>query len=205
MGNSNILDHIISRYNFGSGFRIYGNFNTLNYCYAYRNCDITSFDTIADGFYISGEVNNVFRYCFAWENANSGFNYVRNFDSSELSYLHSGSWNNGNANVFTGSYDYSNGEILDKKLWTIKEIMASDPNFVSNYYNKKYSVENAYIKSILVDSWITYVSPRMEGNGFTFGNRNSSQNIEVKRNSFYNVAFDHKSGGFIDNFNHKYP
>ena len=44
----------------------------------------------------------------------------------------------------------------------------------------------------------------MEGNGFTFGNRNSSQSIDVKRNSFYNVAFDHKSGGFIDNFNHKY-
>ena len=141
-GENNILDHIISRYNFGSGFRIYGNFNTLNYCYAYRNCDISSFDSISDGFYIYGEVNNVFRYCFAWENANSGFNYVRPFDSSELSYLHSGSWNNGNANVFTGSYDYNNGSPLDKKLWTIKEIMATDPNFVSNYYNKKYNIDN---------------------------------------------------------------
>ena len=204
MGNSNILDHIISRYNFGSGFRIYGNFNTLNYCYAYRNCDITSFDTIADGFYISGEVNNVFRYCFAWENANSGFNYVRNFDSSELSYLHSGSWNNGNANVFTGSYDYSNGEILDKKLWTIKEIMASDPNFVSNYYNKKYNIDNAYIKGVPVKEWLSKTQPNLEGNGFTFGHLNSSQSIEVKRNALYCVSFDHKEGGFIDNYNHKY-
>ena len=48
------------------------------------------------------------------------------------------------------------------------------------------------------------MEPRMEGNGFTFGIRNSYQTIEVKRNSFYNVAFVHKSGGFIVNFNHKY-
>ena len=34
----------------------------------------------------------------------------------------------------------------------------------------------------------------MEGNGFTFGNGNNSQSIDVKRTSFYNVAFDHKSG-----------
>ena len=87
---------------------------------------------------------------------------------------------------------------------TIQEIIKSDPNFVSNYYNKKYSVENAYIESLSVNEWITYIRPRMEGNGFTFGNRNSSQSIEVKRNSFYNVAFDNKAGGFVDNFNHKY-
>ena len=204
MGENNILDHIISRYNFGSGFRIYGNFNTLNYCYAYRNCDIRSFDSIADGFYISGEVNNVFRYCFAWENANSGFNYVRPFNSSELSYLHSGSWNNGNANVFTGYYDYNNGNPLDKKLWTIKEIMATDPNFVSNYYNKKYNIDNAKIKGVFVKEWITKTQPNLAGNGFTFGNLNSSQSIEVKRNALYCVSFDHKDGGFMDNYNHRY-
>ena len=44
----------------------------------------------------------------------------------------------------------------------------------------------------------------MGGNGFTFGNRNSPQSIDVKRNSLYNVAFGHKSGGFVDNYNHKY-
>ena len=44
----------------------------------------------------------------------------------------------------------------------------------------------------------------MDGNGFTFGNQNSSQSIDVKRNSLYNVAFDHKAGGFVDNYNHKY-
>ena len=82
--------------------------------------------------------------------------------------------------------------------------MESDPNFVSNYYNKKYNVDNAKIGEFSVNEWITLVSPKMGGNGFIFGNVNSTQTIDVKRNSFYNVAFDHKSGGFVDYYNHKY-
>ena len=204
IGDNNILDHVIVRYNMGSGFVSYGDFNTFNYCYSYRNFDGSISSVEADGFLILGELNNVLNYCFAWDNGNSGFNYARALNSSDLSYLHSGSWNNGNVDVFTGKYDYDIGNPLDKNLWTIQEIVRSDPNFASNYYNKKYSVENALIGTFLVDKWVTYVRPRMEGNGFTFGNRNSSQSIDVKRNSFYNVAFDHKSGGFVDNFNHKY-
>ena len=45
---------------------------------------------------------------------------------------------------------------------------------------------------------------RLDGNGFTFGNVDSSQSIDVKRNAYYCVAFDHKSGGFIDNYEYKY-
>ena len=184
MGNNNILDHVISRYNFGSGFAIYGDFNTLNYCYAYRNYDENTGLVTSSGFHIYGETNNIFNYCFAWDNANSGFNYVRFDNSSELSYLHSGSWNNGNVNVFTGRYDYDNGSPLDKKLWTIKQIMTSDPNFVSNYYNKKYNIDNAHLDGITAKEWIARISPKMDGNGFTFGNRNSSQSIEVKKMPF---------------------
>ena len=33
---------------------------------------------------------------------------------------------------------------------------------------------------------------------------NSSQSIDVKRNSLFNVAFNNKAGGFVDNFNHRY-
>ena len=203
-GNSNIFDHVISRYNYGSGFFVFGDFNTFNYCYSYRNCDANIYSVNADGFQILGELNNLFNYCFAWDNCNSGFNYVRIFNSSELSYLHSGSWNNGNINVFTGKYDYDNASPLDKNLWTIQEMMESDPNFATNYYNKKYSINEAHISDMTVQTWISKISPKMDGNGFTFGNINSSQSIDVKRNSYFNVAFDHKNGGFIDNFNHKY-
>ena len=146
MGENNILDHVISRYNFGSGFDIRGDFNTLNYCYAYRNCGSSMYYVAADGFHVIGEVNNVLKYCFAWDNANSGFNYARVLNSSELSYLHSGSWNNGNIDVFTGRYDYDKGESLDKNLWTIQKIMESDPTFVSNYYNGKYNIELIEVK-----------------------------------------------------------
>ena len=203
-GDNNILDHVISRYHYGSGFNIDGDFNILNYCYSYRNLGFGIISINGDGFNIFGEVNNVFNYCFAWDNANSGFNYIRFLNSSELSYLHSGSWNNGNIDVFTGKYDYDNGRPLDKNLWTIKDIMESDPSFVSNYYNKKYNIDNAKLAGVTVKEWIAKISPKLDRNGFTFGNQNSSQSIDVKRNALYCAAFDHKSGGFIDNFNHKY-
>ena len=203
-GDNNILDHVISRYNLHSGFNVFGNFNTFNYCYSYRNFDANYLEINSDGFHISGELNNVFNYCFAWDNGNSGFNYVRVFNSSELSYLHSGSWNNGNINVFTGRYDYDNERLLDKNLFTIKKIMEDDSSFVSNYYNNKYSIDSSYMYGITIKEWISQISPRLEGNGFTFGNGNSSQSIDVKRNALYCVAFDHISGGFIDNFYHRY-
>ena len=100
-GNNNILDHVVSRYNYGSGFVVYGVYNTLNYCYAYRNCDATVNSVNSNGFRIYGEVNNVFNYYFAWENANSGFNYAGISNSSNFSFLHCGSWSNGNINIFT--------------------------------------------------------------------------------------------------------
>ena len=203
-GDNNIFDHVISRYNARSGFLVHGDFNTFNYCYSYRNCDISEEVVESDGFQISGELNNVFNYCFAWDNSNSGFNYVRMLNSSDLSYVHSGSWNNGNVNVFTGKYDYDNGKPLDKNLLTIQKIIESDDNFVSNYYNKQFNINNAKIGIYSVTEWISFVGPKMDGEGFTFGNFNSSQSIDVKRNSFFNVAFDHKSGGFSDNYNHKY-
>ena len=82
--------------------------------------------------------------------------------------------------------------------------MESDENFASNYYNKKYNIDDAKIDGINVNEWIARISPSIEGNGFTFGNRNYSQSIDVKRNALYCITFDHKAGGFIDNFYHKY-
>ena len=203
-GDNNILDHVISRYNYGSGIAIFGNFNKINYCYSYRNVETTSSFIYSDGFLSAGELNNVFNYCFAWDNGNSGFHYIRLTNTSDLSYLHSAAWNNGNINVFTGKYDYDNGKPLDKNLWTIQKIIESDENFASNYYNKKFSIENAKIDQDPVKNWVSAMTIRADGDGFTFGFKNSTQNIDVKRNSFFNVAFGHKSGGFIDNFNHRY-
>ena len=205
MGDNNIFDHVISRYNYCSGFLVYGDFNTFNYCYSYRNSDISPIGPNSDGFRVAGESNNVFHYCFAWDNKNNGFNYDRIYNSSDLSYIHSGSWNNGNVDVFTGRYDYEKGRPLDKKLLTIQEIIKSDPNYVSNYYNKNFKIdEKVKIGYFEIEEWISFLHSTMNGNGFIFGNLNSSQSIDVKRNSNFNVAFDHGSGGFVDNYNHKY-
>ena len=204
-GDNNTLDHVISRYNYGAGFAIYGNFNKLNYCYSYRNWnfDLASYSSSADGFKIEGD-NNIFTYCFSWDNSNSGFNYKRTSNSSELSYLHSGSWNNGNLNVFTGKYDYEDGKPLDKKLWTIKQFMESDPNFESNYYNKKYNIDNAHIEGHSAEYWESKVQSKinLEGNGFILGYSNRYEGIDVKRNVLYCISFGNKDGGFVDIYNH---
>ena len=122
-GNYNDLYHVVSRYNYGSGIVVYGDYNDIFYCYSYKNCDATINSVNADGFRIYGNIDNLFISCFAWDNANSGFNFVRIMNSSNLQYIRCGSWNNGNINVFTGKYDYELGTILDKNLWTIQEIM----------------------------------------------------------------------------------
>ena len=206
-GQNNTLDHVISRYNYGIGFAVYGDNNNFKYCYAYRNCDfhLAKVSSKADGFKINGE-HNILTYCFSWDNSNNGFNFERTFLTEELSYLHSGSWNNGNLNVFTGKYDYDNGYPLDKKLWTIKQFIESDPNFATNYYNKKYSIDNAHIEGHPAKNWTSKIQSkiRLEGNGFTLGSENKTQGSEVKRNIQYCIAFGNKEGGFIDNYiNHK--
>ena len=55
---------------------------------------------------------------------------------------------------------------------------------------------------IPVNEWIVKVEPKMDGNGFTFGNQNNSQSSDTRRLAFYCVAFDNKYGVFIDNYNH---
>ena len=207
LGENNIFDHVMSRYNKGSGFLVDGDFNTFNYCYSYRNFDTNLNLVNSDGFRIQSEMGTVIYNCFSWDNCNTGFNYIRTRNCSDLSFVRSGSWNNGNVDVFTGKYDYDSGYPLDRNLWTIQDIIKSDKSYVNNYYNKKnkkFSIANAKIGELTANEWVAYVNPKMRGEGFTFGNQNSSQSIDVRRISNYNVAFNNKAGGFVDNFNHKY-
>ena len=105
IGNNNIFDHII----YSSWFILYGDFNIFNYCYSYRNLDISLYELESDGFMIGGESNNALSYWFYWDNGNNGLNYAKLIYSSDLIYLHSWSWNNGNVNAFTGRYDFESG------------------------------------------------------------------------------------------------
>ena len=203
-GAKNTLDHIITRYNNDSGIQLSDNAdsNTLSYCYSYRNVDVNTYGANADGFAPKlGATNNVFKYCFAWDNSDDGWDsYDKEGDySARVDYLHSACWNNGNPDVFTGKYDYDNGKSLDKNLWTVQQLIASDSSFESNYKNKKFSISSGKIAGMSATSWYAKAEGEMNGNGFKFGSKTTAQSTSVYRKAVYSVAFDHKSKGFDNN------
>jgi len=203
-GAKNTLDHIITRYNNDSGIQLSDNAdsNTLSYCYSYRNIDVNTYGANADGFAPKlGATNNVFKYCFAWDNSDDGWDsYDKEGDySARVDYLHSACWNNGNPDVFTGKYDYDNGKSLDKNLWTVQQLIASDSSFESNYKNKKFSISNGKIAGMSATTWYSKAEGEMNGNGFKFGSKTTAQSTSVYRKAVYSVAFDHKSKGFDNN------
>ena len=205
-GQKNMIDHVISRYNGQSGFYLSSksDSNVLQNCYSYRNFHFIE-SIISEGFTLEvGGIDNIFTYCFAWENSENGFGNIYwdgKHRNGEIFYLHSASWNNGNINVFSGKYDFDNGKPLDKNLWTIQQIIKSDENFEKNYNNKKFNLNGATINSIPAKEYFTtyYYNHENEGNGFNFGNKRNEQNSLSRRTSDYCVAFDNKLKGFNNN------
>ena len=207
-GKKNTLDHVITRYNNDSGIQLSdgASENTINYCYSYRNIDVKNHGANADGFAPKlGASGTVFNYCFAWDNSDDGWDSYdyEGDNSATVTYKHSACWNNGNPNVFTGKYDYDNAKALDKKMWTIQQIIASDSSYESNYKNKKFNINNAKINGERVTSWVSSANGSMNGNGFKFGSKTTPQNPSVVRTAEYSVAFDHKSKGFDNNNSQK--
>ena len=207
-GKKTTIDHVITRYNNFPGISLYNSEDTtLNYCYSYRNFGKNSFGKLGAGFAIdiSTSKNVKFNYCFAWENSNNGWIsfYNGNTDNSEsLSFLHSAGWNNGNIDIFTGKYDYDNGKILDKNLWSIEELINSDENFENNYKNKNFNIENGKINGENAIDWITKSNGYINGYGFELGVKKISDTRIARIVVDYVVSFDNKSKGFI-NKNHK--
>ena len=209
-GNKTTLDHIITRYNNFPGISLYkAKDTTLNYCYSYRNFGQNSNGKLGTGFAIDlGSSSNViFKYCFAWDNSNDGwlsFIYNGQTDRSEsVSFLHSGGWNNGNLDVFTGKYDYDKGKALDKKLWSVQELINSDENFETNYKNKNFNIDNGKINRENAKEWLAKSKGYIDGNGFEFQSVNTLDIQKSKRVFDYSTVFDNKSRGFNNNNNYK--
>lgn len=203
-GAKNTIDHVIARYNNDSGIQLSDNAdgNTLRYCYAYRNCDVATYGANADGFAPKlGASNTVFEYCFAWDNADDGWDsYDKEGDKSAIvTYKNSACWNNGNPDVFTGQYDLNNGKSLDKNMWTIQQLIASDSSFATNYSKGKIDISKGKISGMSASSWLSKAQGEMNGNGFKFGSKTTEKSTSVKRIADYCVAFDHKSKGFDNN------
>ena len=209
-GQKNTLDHVITRYNGHSGIYLspQSDSNTLNYCYSYRNFHFLENKLPADGFTVEiGGFNNVFNYCFAWDNSQNGFGY-NYFDGKNkngaLTYSHSASWNNGNIDVFSGRYDFDNGKELDKNLWTIQQIIKSDPDFEDNYKYKIFDLDEATINSKPAIEYFSEYDENNDANGFNFGHEKSEQNPSNLRNVHYCVAFQNKLKGFNSNKSQKF-
>ena len=210
-GKKNTIDHIITRYNNFPGISLYkAESTTLSHCYSYRNFGRNSHGELGDGFAIDlGSSNNtIFSYCFAWDNSNDGwlsFNNAQIDKSESISFLHSGGWNNGNIDVFTGKYDYDNGKPLDKNLWSIQDLINSDENYENNYKNKAFNIDNGKISGENAKEWINKANGYIDGNGFEFGIKTISDIQNAKRIMDYIVSFDNKSKGFTNKNNQKCP
>ena len=75
-GSRNNLEHIITRYNLGSGIQISDNAisNSLHYCYSYRNLDFSDYSANASGFFLKpGSGQTFFSYCFSFDNSDKGW------------------------------------------------------------------------------------------------------------------------------------
>ena len=207
-GNSNTVDHVISRYNDASGIQIShgGESNTITHCYAYRNCDVGGYGGGADGFSPKLTAKKtVFHYCYAWDNSDDGWDaFDKEGDvTDEITITHSATWNNGNVNVFTGKYDYDLGLELDKNMWTVQQLIASDSNFESNYNSKKYSYDNAKINGEAAKTWVATATSKMNPNGFKFGSAYTPKSADIIRTCDYCVVFDHAGKGFDNNNSQK--
>lgn len=205
--NYNTVENCIVRYNNDSGLQITGGAsnNTVKYVCSYRNCDIYTRGGNADGFSpkLGATTGNTFYCCYAWENSDDGWDSYDNAGSLtyDLSYEECACWNNGNANVFTGRYDFDNCAALDTSLFLVELIMAQDSNFASNYNNNNFSLPSAsFINTnsgtISASSWAGS-SFAGNPNGFKFGSANSGSNLvrTIKRC----LSFLHTSKGFDNN------
>ena len=206
--NNNKIENCIIRYNNDAGLQITNGAsnNTIRFVYSYRNCDVYSLGGNADGFApkLGATTGNSFYGCYAWDNSDDGWDSYDKTDSGytyDLSYEQSACWNNGNPDVFTGKYDFDNGNSLDTDLFLVELITKENSNFKTNYQNGKFSLPTSkFIKTsagtIDLSSW---TGSNYDGNpnGFKFGSINSKSNLtRTVKNC---LSFNHSSKGFDNN------
>ena len=206
--NYNTVENCIVRYNNDAGLQITNgaSHNTIRFVYSYRNCDVYSLGGNSDGFApkLGATTGNTFYGCYAWDNSDDGWDSYDKTDSGytkDLSYEWCACWNNGNPDVFTGAYDFAQGNPLDKDLFLVELIMAENSSFASNYSSGKFSLPTSkFLKTsagtINLSSW---TGSNYDGNpnGFKFGSAYSDSNsTRTVKNC---LTFDHGKKGFDNN------
>lgn len=206
--NYNRIENCILRYNNDSGLQITGGAsnNTIRFVYSYRNCDVYTRGSNADGFSpkLGATTGNTFYGCYAWDNADDAWDSYDSTSSGftyDLSYEECAAWNNGNPKVFSGEYDFNNGNELDTDLFLVELIIKQDSSFASNYNNGSFSLPLAsFINTDSgVISAVNWTGTNFAGNpnGFKFGSANSG--ADLKRTIKNCLSFDHGDKGFDNN------
>lgn len=204
---NNKVENCIVRYNNDAGLQITGGAynNTIRFVYSYRNCDVYTLGGNADGFApkLAAGTGNTFYGCYAWDNSDDGWDSYDKTDglTYDLSYEECATWNNGNPDIFTGKYDFDNGNLLDTNLLLVELIMEKDPSYAENYANGNFSLPSGnFVKTsagtLSLSSW---TGDNYDGNpnGFKFGSVNSTSNcVRTVKNC---LSFGHSKKGFDNN------
>ncbi|WP_027438648.1 hypothetical protein [Lachnospira multipara] len=203
----NTVSNVVTRYNNDAGLQITAGAysNKIEYVSSYRNCDVYTLGGNADGFApkLGAGAGNSFYCCYAWDNSDDGWDsYDKSGDvTPDITYTQCACWNNGNPDVFTGKYDYDNGNALDTNLLLVQLIMKKDSSFASNYANKKFSLPTSNFivtnaGTISISSW---TGSNYDGNpnGFKMGSAYSTSS--ATRVFSHCLAFDNAKKGFDNN------
>ncbi len=204
---NNTVSNCIVRYCNDAGLQItQGAYsNTIEYVCSYRNCDVYTLGGNADGFApkLAAGKGNTFYACYAWDNSDDGWDSYDKTDglTYDLSYEWCACWNNGNPDVFTGQYDFENGDSLDTNMLLVQLIMEKDSSFASNYKNGKFSLPTSKFivteeGTIAPSSWTGDLNGG-NPNGFKVGSVNTTSSCT--RTMKYCLAFDHAKKGFDNN------
>ncbi|MGN1318818.1 MAG: dockerin type I domain-containing protein [Lachnospirales bacterium] len=213
-----LIKDCVFRYNNNSGVSITGGgeYNTFIGVDSYRNGDIVQkLGSDADGFSVKLEAGerNYFYNCRSFENSDDGwdsFDYADVPLVGKIYYIECLAWNNGQASVFTGEYDYDAGNPLDKNLLYVKQLIKEDPDFETKYNNRLYTTystagANATWPKTTIsllggsETYERMHSANWNGNpnGFKFGSVNTT--VEAQRYIENCIAFDNTSKGYDQN------
>ncbi|WP_031557315.1 hypothetical protein [Lachnospira multipara] len=203
----NTVSNVVTRYNNDAGLQITAGAysNKIEYVSSYRNCDVYTLGGNADGFApkLGAGAGNSFYCCYAWDNSDDGWDsYDKSGDvTPDITYTQCACWNNGNPDVFTGKYDYDNGNALDTNLLLVQLIMKKDSSFASNYANKKFSLptSNFIVTNVGTISISSWTGSNYDGNpnGFKMGSAYSTSS--ATRVFSHCLAFDNAKKGFDNN------
>lgn len=204
---NNTVQNCVVRYNNDAGLQITGGAysNTIKYVCSYRNCDVYTLGGNADGFApkLAAGKGNTFYACYAWDNSDDGWDSYDKTDglTYDLSYEECACWNNGNPDVFTGKYDFDNGDALDTNLLLVKLISNKSSSFATNYAKGTFSLPSGNFiatedGTLSISSW-TDSNYGGNPNGFKFGSVNTTSSCtRTVKNC---LAFDHDKKGFDNN------